>query len=289
MDHMSEPARVPLHETTLDDGTELITGEAVALDVRPTGFILRAAGAIIDYVVSILVFVGLMLAMFSWILSGVAMDTAMFTAIVLGLTVLCLVVLPAAVEIATRGRSLGRLVVGARIVRDDGGAPGFRHAFIRALTGYFEIYATAGGIAALTGLLSARSKRLGDVLAGTYSQRERLPRVVEPVAMIPPQLAAWAGGADVARLPDPLARRVTQFLKQAGSLTPATRTRLAAELAAEVSRFVSPLPIAPPEAFLVGVSVIRREREYQAQLAARQRLSLLQPVLSGQPHRFPDR
>jgi uncharacterized RDD family membrane protein YckC len=173
MEHMSEPARVPLHETTLDDGTELITGEAVALDVRPTGFILRAAGAIIDYVVSILVFVGLMLAMFSWILSGVAMDTAMFTAIVLGLTVLCLVVLPAAVEIATRGRSLGRLVVGARIVRDDGGAPGFRHAFIRALTGYFEIYATAGGIAALTGLLSARSKRLGDVLAGTYSQRER--------------------------------------------------------------------------------------------------------------------
>lgn len=289
MEHMSEPARVPLHESTLDDGTELITGEAVALDVRPTGFILRAAGAIIDYVVSILVFVGLMLAMFSWILSGVAMDTAMFTAIVLGLTVLCLVVLPAAVEIATRGRSLGKVVVGARIVRDDGGAPGFRHAFIRALTGYFEIYLTAGGVAALTGLLSTRSKRLGDVLAGTYSQRERLPRVVEPVAMIPPQLAAWAGGADVARLPDPLARRVSQFLKQSGSLTPATRTRLAGELAAEVSQFVSPLPVAHPEAFLVGVSVIRREREYQAQLAARRRLALLQPVLSGQPHRFPDR
>jgi uncharacterized RDD family membrane protein YckC len=288
MVHMSEPARVPLHESSVDDGTELITGEAVALDVRPTGFILRAAGALIDYAVSILVFVGLMLAMFSWLLSGVAMDTAMFTAIVLGLTVLCLV-LPAAVEIATRGRSLGKLAVGARIVRDDGGAPGFRHAFIRALTGYFEIYLTAGGIAALSGLLSARSKRLGDVLAGTYSQRERLPRVVEPVAMIPPQLAPWAAGADVARLPDPLARRVSQFLKQAAALTPATRTRLAAELAAEVSRYVSPLPIAPPEAFLVGVSVVRREREYQAQLAARQRLALLQPVLSGQPHRFPDR
>lgn len=286
---MSASAPVPPHESSVDDGTELITGEAVALDVRPTGFILRAAGAIIDYVVSIVVFIGLMLAMFSWVLSGVPMDTSMFTAIVLALTVLCLVVLPAAIEIATRGRSLGRLVVGARIVRDDGGAPGFRHAFIRALTGYFEIYLTAGGIAALTGLLSNRSKRLGDVLAGTYSQRERLPRVVEPVAMIPPQLGAWAVGADVARLPDALARRVTQFLKQAGAMTPATRTRLAAELAAEVSRFVSPLPIAPPEMFLVGVSVIRREREYQAQLAQRQRLAMLEPVLSGQPHRFPDR
>ncbi|MGK9148818.1 RDD family protein [Plantibacter flavus] len=286
---MSAPAAPPIHEPSVDDGTELITGEAVALDVRPTGFILRAAGAIIDYVVSILVFIGLMLAMFSWVLSGVPMDTAMFTAIVLGLTVLCLVVLPAAVEIATRGRSLGKLVVGARIVRDDGGAPGFRHAFIRALTGYFEIYLTAGGIAALTGLLSSRSKRLGDVLAGTYSQRERLPRVVEPVAMIPPPLAGWAAGADVARLPDALARRVTQFLKQAGSMTPPTRARLSAELAAEVSQFVSPLPIAPPEMFLVGVSVVRREREYQAQLAQRQRLELLQPVLGGQPHGFPDR
>lgn len=289
MVHMSASAPVPLHESSVDDGSELITGEAVALDVRPTGFVLRAAGAIIDYVVSIAVFIGLMLAMFSWVLSGVPMDTSMFTAIVLALTVLCLVVLPAAVEIATRGRSLGKLVVGARIVRDDGGAPGFRHAFIRALTGYFEIYLTAGGIAALTGLLSSRSKRLGDVLAGTYSQRERLPRVVEPVAMIPPQLGAWAVGADVARLPDALARRVTQFLKQAGAMTPATRARLSAELAAEVSRFVSPLPIAPPEMFLVGVSVIRREREYQAQLAQRQRLAMLQPVLGGQPHRFPDR
>ncbi|XUK62090.1 RDD domain-containing protein [Plantibacter sp. RU18] len=289
MDGMSHPTQLPLHESSLDDGTELITGEAVALDVRPTGFILRAAGAIIDYIVSIAVFIGLMLVMFSWALSGVQMDTSMFTAIVLGLTVLCLVVLPAAVEIATRGRSLGRLVVGARIVRDDGGAPGFRHAFIRALTGYFEIYLTAGGIAALTGLLSSRSKRLGDVLAGTYSQRERLPRVVEPVAMIPPQLGAWSVGADVARLPDALARRVTQFLKQAGAMTPATRARLAAELAAEVSQFVSPLPVAPPEMFLVGVSVIRREREYQAQLAQRQRLALLQPTLAGQPHHFPDR
>lgn len=289
MDGMSHPTQLPLHESSLDDGTELITGEAVALDVRPTGFVLRAAGAIIDYIVSIAVFIGLMLVMFSWALSGVQMDASMFTAIVLGLTVLCLVVLPAAVEIATRGRSLGRLVVGARIVRDDGGAPGFRHAFIRALTGYFEIYLTAGGIAALTGLLSSRSKRLGDVLAGTYSQRERLPRVVEPVAMIPPQLGAWSVGADVARLPDALARRVTQFLKQAGAMTPATRARLAAELAAEVSRFVSPLPVAPPEMFLVGVSVIRREREYQAQLAQRQRLAMLQPTLSGQPHRFPDR
>ena len=34
---------------------------------------------------------------------------------------------------------LGRLAVGSRIVRIDGGAAGFRHAFIRALVGVIEI------------------------------------------------------------------------------------------------------------------------------------------------------
>lgn len=281
-------AQVPAPEP-IEDDSALVIGEAVALDVRPTSFILRATGAIIDYVLSMIVFIGLVFMLFSWALANVATDQALFTALVLALTVVAFVVLPAAVEIATRGRSLGKLVVGARIVRDDGGAPGFRHAFIRALTGYFEIYMTFGGVAAITGLLNGRTKRLGDLLAGTYSQRERLPRVVEPVFGIPPQLAAWSTTADVGRLPDALGRRVTQFLKQAPSLTQQTRVRLAAELAAEVSHYVSPLPIAPPELFLAGVSVVRRNREYTALQLEQRRLAMLQPVLSGQPHGFPDR
>jgi len=38
----------PVHA---EDDAELMTGEAVGLDLRPTGFVLRAAGAIIDFVV----------------------------------------------------------------------------------------------------------------------------------------------------------------------------------------------------------------------------------------------
>ncbi|MFZ4893264.1 RDD family protein [Plantibacter sp. Mn2098] len=280
--------RVPAAEPMSDD-SELVTGEAVALDVRATPFILRAVGAIIDYVLSMIVFIGLAIMLFSWLLSGVEMDAAKFQALILSLTVVCFVVLPAGVEIASRGRSVGKLVIGARIVRDDGGAPGFRHAFIRALTGYFEIYLTAGGVAALTGLLNGKSKRLGDLLAGTYSQRERVPRIIEPVFGVPPHLAQWATIADVARMPDALGRRVAQFLKQAQTLTPSTRARVAADLAAEVSHYVSPLPIADPESFLAGVSVVRRDREYQALQSERRRLDLLQPVLTGQPHGFPDR
>ena len=60
--------------------------------------------------------------------------------------VLCFVVVPAAVETLSRGRSLGKLAAGLRIVRDDGGAIRFRHAVIRALIGFLEIYLTFGGL-----------------------------------------------------------------------------------------------------------------------------------------------
>ena len=50
---------------TLDDDDALLTGEAVALDLRPAGFALRAGGAAIDFVVSIVAFVALLLAFFT--------------------------------------------------------------------------------------------------------------------------------------------------------------------------------------------------------------------------------
>ena len=50
-------------------------------------------------------------------------------------------------ETATQGRSLGRWALGSRIVRDDGGAVAFRHAFIRSFVGLFEVVLTFGGVA----------------------------------------------------------------------------------------------------------------------------------------------
>lgn len=270
------------------DSSELLTGEAVALDVQSTSFILRAAGAMIDFLLSVLI-----AALMFWILLLLAgqgmIDQSATAAFSVSIIVFCCVVVPTAVETLSRGRSLGKLAVGARIVRDDGGASGFRHAFIRAMVGFFEIYMTLGGVAALTGLLSARSKRLGDLLAGTYAQQERVPRITEPVFGMPPALAGWAELADVGRMPDRLSRRIAQFLKQAPKLTPATRARLAQDLAAEASVWVSPVPRVDPEIFLYAVAAARRDREYTAHMLERERLARVRPVLTGRPHDFPDR
>jgi uncharacterized RDD family membrane protein YckC len=270
------------------DDTELMTGEAVGLDLRPTSFVLRGAGALVDVIVYLGVWIAGVLLANSPALAG-ALDDAAVKAVTIASLVFCIVVLPTAVELLTHGKSLGRLMVGARIVRDDGGAIGFRHAFIRALTGVLELFMSLGGIAALFGLLNGRTKRMGDILAGTYSQYERVQRREPEVFGVPVALVGWSRSADVARMPDGLARRIAQFLRQAGGLTPETRMRVAAQLANEAARFVSPLPQADPELFLAAVAAVRRERELLALQLTKQRLGSVEPVLTGLPHRFPPR
>ena len=247
----------------IDVSDEVLSGEAVAIDVQPVGFLLRALGAIIDMLLGYAVFV-LWISLRIWLLDAGVLDAATDRIAVVSAFVVSFVVLPLTMEVALKGRSLGKLAVGGRIVRVDGGAAGFRHAFIRALLGVLEIYMTFGGIAVLTGAFTARSQRLGDLVAGTYSQRVRTPALTTHAPVLPPALAGWAQVADVARLPDRLARRISQFLQSAPRMVPVARARVAAELLAEAAPFVSPMPPAPPEHALVGITVLRRERERRA-------------------------
>ena len=272
---------------TVIDSTELMTGEAVGLELHPTSFVLRGAGTLIDLLAYVALFLLLMLSFFTIFAS--VMDDALSAAIAIGSLAFCIVVVPTAVETLSRGKSLGKLAVGARIVRDDGGAISFRHAFIRALLGVLELFMTVGGIAATVALLNDRSKRLGDLLAGTYSQHERVSKLTPPIFGVPLVLFEWAKTADVARMPDGLARRIAQFLRQAGGLTASTRIRLSQELADEASRYVSPVPREDSELFLAAVAAVRRDREFRALQLQQQRLASLAPVLSGLPHHFPER
>jgi len=271
-----------------EQNDELITGEAVALDLRPAGFILRAGGAAIDFIVY---FGGYFLGLFILFTASVSagLDEALLQAIsVVGL-VLFILVIPVTVEVLSHGKSLGKLAVGARIVRDDGGAIGLRHAAIRGVVAVLEVYMTFGGGALLVGLLNGRAKRLGDLLAGTYSQHERIPLIVTPVYGVPMQLVEWSKTADVARMPDALSRRIAHYLAQARGLSAETRVRLGRELANEASIYVSPLPTADAELFLAAVASLRRDREFAALQLQQRRLEQLKPVLTGLPHRFPPR
>ena len=273
-------------DAALDD-LGIVTGEAVALDVRPTSWPLRALGALIDWLCELGLFLALMFGVIAF--GAVSGDGAMSRALLIIDLVLSFVIVPTVLETATRGRSVGRFATGSRIVRDDGGAIAMRHAFIRALSGVVEIVFTLGGLAAVVGLLNRRSKRVGDLLAGTVSQHERVPKPPSNAVGVPESLTEWATIADVGRLPDPLARRIAAFLAQAPRMAPASRQRLATALAAETAPYVAPIVEAPPEELLAAVAAIRRDREFTALTLERQRFEDLAATLNATPHGFPDR
>ena len=285
---MATAAHGGVSDLDVSDERELMTGEAVGLDLRPVSFILRAAGAIIDFIAYFGLWLLILFAVSVPLVNGL-LDEASHAAVVVSALVFCLVVVPTAIETLSQGKSLGKLAVGGRIVRVDGGSIGFRHAFIRSVLGVIEVFSTFGGIATITALLNDRSQRIGDLLAGTYCQNERVSTITPPVFGVPVELLGWAATADVARLPDGLSRRIAQFLRQASRLTPDARARLSHSLATEASVFVSPVPAADAELFLAAVSAIRRDRESRGLTLEAQRLRHLDPALTGLPHGFPDR
>lgn len=242
---------------------EILSGEAVAIDVQPIGFMLRACGAIVDMLLGFLVFGAFTLLQIAMDIGGLFDEQTGRIYMVVNLVVSFLV-LPITVEMISRGRSLGKLIVGGRIVRLDGGAIGFRHTFIRGLVGVLEIYITLGGLAVIVGAITPRSQRLGDLVAGTYSQRVRTPALPFHQPVMPAELMDWATVADVARLPDRLARRISQFLRSSGQLAPGPRAQIAEDLLREAEAYISPLPQAPAERVLIAATVLRRQRERHA-------------------------
>lgn len=270
-----------MSSSTLGVGVDdLVTGEAVALELPAAGIAIRALSGALDLLVAVVaLMVGLTVAM---MMTGSADDALIGVAMTV-LIALVSVGLPTAMETVTRGRSVGKLATGLRTVRDDAGPIGFRHALTRALVGFVEIWTLFGVPALVSGLVSSKGKRLGDYAAGTYVVRERVHMTLPPPPMMPPQLAAWAAGADIARLPDGLAMAVRQFLMRAPRLSPQSRAVLGAQLRDEVVEYVAPRPPVDshPELVLAAVIADRRRRDairLERDAALRRRLIPADPI-----------
>ena len=264
----------------------VVTGEGVLLETRPAAFASRMVGGLIDAAV----YVGGTLAAvwFVGVLGvGDGYSSTIFTVLTM---VVVLVGVPVTVETLTRGRSIGKLAMGMRIVRDDGGPITVRHALVRALVGVVELWLTIGVIAIVASAVHPRGKRLGDMLAGTYAARVRGRRTVPVVVAVPPHLQAWASAADIARLPDGLALAVRQFLGRARLLHPASRVELGSRLTAQVQAYVRPLPPAGvhPEDFLAAVIAERRTRELAVEYGRQARAAADAALLTRLPHAVPD-
>lgn len=242
---------------TADD---LVTGEAVALDLPPASLGLRMVSGLLDFLATGVAFLG---AIFTLVIVASSWDAALGRVAMIGAIVIPLVVFPVTMETLTRGRTLGKLAMGLRTVRDDAGPISFQHAFVRALIGLVEIYVFFGGPAFLSAMMNGRGKRLGDFAAGTYVVRERVRLALNPPPLMPWALTSWGASADIAALPTQLALAIRQFLSRAPQLDPVSRHTLGVRLADETSKYVAPQPPrgTPPEAFLAAVIAARRDRD----------------------------
>ncbi|MCG7210060.1 RDD family protein [Streptomyces arenae] len=241
--------------------SELVTGEAVALELRPARLPSRALAVLLDLIVAMVVFVGASIAL---VAATASLDEAAQTALSIAAFLLLLVGAPIAVETLSHGRSLGKLACGLRVVRDDGGPIRFRHALVRGALGVVEILMTFGVVACVASLVSARGRRLGDVFAGTLVVRERVPvgqtRFVPPP---PPWLAGRFAELDLSAVPDGLWLAVRQYLTRMQQLDPQVSWAMAQQLAADLAnRTGAPAPAdVPPAAYLAAVVQERQARE----------------------------
>lgn len=249
---------------------EVVTGEAVILEVPIASFPSRLLALLLDMVVQI----ALMVVILETALPRAGqVNAAALSALLLTCWVLIIVGYPTIFETLTRGKTPGKMALGQRVVGDDGSPERFRQALLRAVAGVLEVWSiilTPVGL--ITCILSAKGKRVGDLLAGTFAIQERMPPRPElppAFAIVPPPLIGWAQFLELSRLSDQNAGAAGSYLRRYADLRPAARDELGRSLAAAVAAQVSPPPPpgTPPAAYLAAVLAVRREREH-ARLAA---------------------
>ena len=241
----------------------VVTGEAVALDVRLAHWPSRLLAKLIDLILQLVIFFLLILIVGQLVSNS---DGDASTALVLCILVFSFVGYNVLLETVWRGRTPGKAALGLRVVRDDGGPVRFRHALVRGIMFPLESW----GPALFASIFSRRGKRFGDMLAGTIVVQERVPGVTALPVQMPAPLAWWATTLDLSRLDDDLALACRQFLARQNELHPAARDAMGNELMAAVLARVTPPPPpgTPGWAYLSAVLAERRRREEQRMYAA---------------------
>lgn len=240
--------------------SQIVTGDAVVLDLRPARVPTRLLATAVD-----LLLIGGALYGWSYATSQISGSTALITALEIVGSILVMLAYPITMETLNRGRTVGAMAMGLRVVRDDGGTIRFRQAVLRWLAYWAIDFAIWTGFCA--GLIAAsvnpQSKRLGDLIAGTMVIRTRAPRRPKPVPEVSDALAVWAAQLELSRLSDELVTASRHLVQRQAGLLDFPRRQLATDLALQVAARTAPAPPVrlEPLDFLAAVVAERRRRQ----------------------------
>lgn len=238
----------------------VITPEAVILELPTAGVATRAFARMIDLVVQLMVAGVLINLMFLSTSIGVSP-----TLIALVVSFIVLFVVPIGTEILWRGRSLGKVVFGLRVVGRDGAPEAPRQAIVRGLVALVDLYMSLGSLAVISATFSSSSQRPGDLSAGTVVIRINDSSVSRtPIAFYAPLgYEGYVASLDVGSLDDEDFSLIREFLLRVKELAPGPRHELAVQLARSTQqqiRHTLPGPV-DAEVWLVCVASAYQQRQ----------------------------
>ncbi len=255
--------RTDTHAARLWRERGIVTPEGVVLDFDRAGVTSRAIARVLDIIVLLVLLFSVGSALVA-VVAALSPTAALVATLVL---VFALVfVYPVVCETYWRGRTVGKAVLGLRVVTTEGASIRFRHAAVRSMLQLVDIVATVGGGAVISALSSPEGQRLGDMAAGTYVIRERrtqgeidereikirvpmnyeyLVPTIDPTALRPAQTAL-----------------IRSFLVRSSGLESLARASIATQLAEKVSAVIgSPAPDGVhPETWLACVAAAIQQR-----------------------------
>jgi uncharacterized RDD family membrane protein YckC len=261
-----------------------VTGDAVALDLRVARIGSRLVARVLDLMVQLLL-IFIFTLVTGLVLDRITrMDEALTEAVGTIIAALVLIGYPVLMLTVAHGHTLGKMAMGLRVVREDGGRIRFRHALTRELIGvgaeFPGLLPPLTWFAGLTCVLTnADGRRIGDLAAGTVVIYDRAPQLQAYVPYMPPYLSEWASTLDLSGLDDGLALAVRQYLGRFWSISLRHRIRLGALLVADVAARTSPLPpggISTVD-FLCAVLAERHQRSANRLIRARTTSAALWP------------
>lgn len=273
----------------------LVSGEAVELEVRVARLGSRSLALLLDIIAQvILAYILIFLAGILLLIMGGLVDEALVYAIMIGIIVVVLIAYPTLQETLFRGRTLGKMALGLRVVRIDGGPIRFRHALTRALISVtlewpgLTLAPLTWAVSLGTMLAQPQGRRIGDMAAGTLVIHDRTPAAWGWVPAMPPPLVRWAPLLDLTGLSDDLALAVRHFLARNRDIKEPARSRIGHALAAEVAACTTPPPPpgVPGWAYLAAV-LAERHRRAALRLAASRQLSSTVWTAVGPPPAAP--